>query len=117
VSGLGDSPGKKAKRAPRINGPFQGRSRGAIDFDLTIHDLSITGCLIQSFHEMPAGRRMTIEIDLPEEGTVSVLAESVYSRPDFGYAVKFVDVPPQTRVHLARAVFTKLTKSKSVPRE
>jgi hypothetical protein len=47
VSGLGDSPPGTKKRAPRINGPFQGRSRGALDFDLTIHDLSITGCLIE----------------------------------------------------------------------
>jgi hypothetical protein len=111
VSGSSDSPGKAKKRAPRINGPFQGRWRGALDFDLTIHDLSITGCLIESYHEMPAGRQMTIEIDLPEEGTVSVLAESVYSRPDYGFAVKFVDVPPQTKVQLARAVFHTLTKS------
>jgi hypothetical protein len=114
VSGLGDSPpGKKPKRAPRINGPFQGRWRGALDFDLTIHDLSITGCLIESFHEMPAGRRMTIEIDLPNEGTVSVTAESVYLRQDFGFAVKFVDVPPDTRVQLARAVFHRLTNRRA----
>jgi hypothetical protein len=109
VSGRGDIPAKKTKRAPRINGPFLGRWRGALDFDLTIHDLSITGCLIQSFHDLPAGRRITIEIDLPNEGTVSVLAESVYSRPDFGFAVKFVDVPPDTRVLLARHVFHRLT--------
>jgi hypothetical protein len=104
VSGLGDSPPGKKKRAPRINGPFQGRSRGALDFDLTIHDLSITGCLIESYHEMPAGRRLNIEIDLPNEGTVSLSAESVYSRPDYGFAVKFVDMLPDTRVQLARAV-------------
>jgi hypothetical protein len=113
VSGLGDTPGKKTKRAPRINGPFQGRWRGELDFDLTIHDLSITGCLIESFHEMEAGRRMTIEIDLPNEGTVKVSAESVYSRPDYGFAVKFVDVPPATRVQLARAVFTTLTNRRA----
>jgi hypothetical protein len=53
---------------------------------------------------------MTIEIDLPNEGTVSLLAESVYSRPDFGFAAKFVDVDPETRVKLARAVFHRLTK-------
>jgi hypothetical protein len=111
MSGVGDPPGKRTKRAPRINGPFQGRKRGALDFDLTIHDLSITGCLIESFHEMPAGRQITIEIDLPDEGTVSVLAESVYSRPDYGFAVKFIDVPPDTRVQLARAVFQTLTRS------
>ena len=76
----------------------------ALDFDLTIHDLSITGCLIESYHEMPAGRRINIEIDLPNEGTVSLSAESVYSRPDYGFAVKFVDMLPDTRVQLARAV-------------
>ena len=114
MSGLGDSPpGKKAKRAPRINGPFQGRWRGALDFDLIIHDLSITGCLIESFHELPAGRRMTLEIDLPNEGTVSVSAESVSSKPDFGFGVKFVDVPPDTRVQLARAVFHTLTNRRA----
>jgi len=110
VSSQGDSPAK-TKRAPRINGPFQGRWRGAFDFDLTIHDLSITGCLIESFHEVAAGRQMTLEIDLPDEGTISVVAESVYSRSDFGFAVKFVDVPPDTRVKLARAVFHTLKSS------
>jgi len=112
VSGTGDSPAKKAKRAPRINGPFQGRWRGALDFDLFIHDLSITGCLIESYHEVSPGRRMTLEIDLPDEGTVSVTAESVYSRSDFGFAVKFVDMTPDTRVKLARAVFHTLTRSR-----
>jgi hypothetical protein len=111
ASGPGDSPEKRTKRAPRINGPFQGRWRGALDFDLTIHDLSLSGCLVQSFHEMAAGRQMTIEIDLPDEGTVSVLAESVYSRSDFGFAVKFIEMSPETRVKLARAVFHTLTKS------
>ena len=72
MSGLGDSPGKKAKRAPRINGPFQGRWKGALDFDLTVHDLSITGCLIESFHEVPAGRRM---FEVPDE-EVCALAEA-----------------------------------------
>lgn len=111
MSARGDSPRKRTKRAPRINGPFLGRWRGELDFDLTIHDLSITGCLVESFHEMAAGRRMTIEIDLPNEGTVSVVAESVYSRSDVGFAVKFVDMSPETRVKLARTVFHRLTKS------
>jgi hypothetical protein len=111
MSGPADSPAKKTKRAPRINGPFQGRWRGALDFDLTVHDLSITGCLIESFHEVSTGRRMTLEIDLPDEGTISLVAESVYSRADFGFAVKFVELDPETRVKLARVVFHTLTKS------
>ena len=110
MSGLGDSPPGKKKRAPRINGPFQGRSRGALDFDLTIHDLSITGCLIESFQDVPVGTRMTIEIDLASEGTVRLDAESVSSRADFGFAVKFVRMSPQVRVHLARLVVHRLKK-------
>lgn len=110
MSGLDNPPEKKKpKRAPRINGPFQGRQRGAIDLDLTIHDLSISGCLIESFHEVSSGKRMTIEIDLPNEGTISVVAESVYSRSDFGFAVKFVEMSPEARVQLARTVFHTLT--------
>ena len=101
---------QRIKRAPRINGPFDGRRIGEFTLDLSIHDLSITGCLIESFHEVPEGKRMTLEIDLPE-GTVTVTAESVYTRPDFGFAVKFVEVSPQTRVVLARTVFQRLTKS------
>ena len=98
------------KRAPRINGPFDGRRVGELTLDLSIHDLSISGCLIESFHEVSEGRRMTLEIDLPE-GTIRVTAESVYTRPDFGFAVKFVDLSPQTRAVLARTVFQRLTKS------
>jgi hypothetical protein len=100
----------RGKRAPRINGPFQGRRVGALTTDLTVHDISITGCLIESFQEVPAGRQMTIEIDLPSEGTVVLSAESVNTRPDFGFAVKFLDVPPETRVRLARFVFEALKK-------
>jgi hypothetical protein len=40
---------------------------------------------------------------------VSLVAESVYSRSDFGFAVKFVEMSPETRVQLARVVFHTLT--------
>lgn len=45
---------------------------------------------------------MTIEIDLAIEETVRLDAERVYSRPDIGLAVRFVQMSPQVRVHLAR---------------
>jgi len=109
----GGASSKRVKRAPRVAGPFQGRRLGAISTDLTIHDLSLTGCLIESFHDVQVGRRMTIEIDLPSEATVRLEAESVNTRPNFGFAVKFLDMTPQVRVHLARTVFTRLTKAKS----
>ena len=47
---------------------------------------------------------MTLEIDLPVEGTVQLAAESVNTRPDYGFAVKFIDVPEETQQKLARVV-------------
>ena len=104
----GSNAPKGARRQPRISGPFQARRLGAIDIDLIIHDLSITGCLIESFHEVPVGTRMKIEIDLPSEGTVQLDAEAVSVRHDFGFAVKFVEMTPQVRVQLARTVVQRL---------
>ena len=104
-------PQKRVRRAPRVRGPYQGRRIGAINTNLTIHDLSLTGCLIESFHDVPIGVQMTLEIDLPSEGTiVRVVAETVNTRPDFGFAVRFVDMSPQVRVHLARTVLHRLKK-------
>ena len=97
----GDDPRRKSRRVP---GPFEGRRLGALTVDLNIHDLSVGGCLIQSFHEVPVGRRMTLEIDLPVEGTVQLAAESVNTRPDYGLAVRFNHLPEQTQQKLARVV-------------
>jgi hypothetical protein len=100
------------KRPPRVNGPFEARRLGALELPLRIHDLSIGGCLIESYHEATVGRRIEIEIDLPGEGWVKVQAETLYLRENFGFAVKFVDVDEQTRVKLARAVVQVLRERK-----
>jgi hypothetical protein len=108
-----DGAGKRStKRPPRVNGPFEARRLGALELPLRIHDLSIGGCLIESYHEATVGRRIEIEIDLPGEGWVKVQAETLYLRENFGFAVKFVDVDEQTRVKLARAVVQVLRERK-----
>ena len=104
--------GKQARRNPRVSGPFEARRPGALDLPLVIHDLSLGGCLIESYHEVPAGRRIEIEIDLPEEGWVTVQAETLYLRENFGFAVKFVGMDEQTRVKLARVVLHRLRERK-----
>jgi hypothetical protein len=45
---------------------------------------------------------MVLRIDLPDEGAISVNAELVYVRPDFGYAVRFVNVDEHTDARLSR---------------
>lgn len=81
--------------------------------DLRIHDLSLGGCLIESFHEAVPGRRLKIEIDLPSEGilrlnaevtSVALEAETVYNRPDYGFAVKFIDPSPAALAVLERVI-------------
>jgi hypothetical protein len=88
----------------RVSGPFEGRRVDLISTPLRIHDLSRSGCLIQWYHEQTPGRRFTLEMELPEVGWLRVQAEPVYNRSDYGFAVKFVNVPDETLASLDRAI-------------
>lgn len=97
-------PGRAARRHERVAGPFEGRWVAALSVPLRIHDLSAGGCLIEAHHEPSTGSRLTIEIDLPVEGEIQVRAEVVYTRPDYGFAVRFVDVPQELSERLDQVV-------------
>ena len=99
------------RRHQRVPGPFEGRRRGALTVSLHIHDLSVGGCLIQCYHEVPPGRRIKIDIELPYAGWITLEAETLYTRPDYGFAVKFVDVSEQTVARLDRVIQRLLAKS------
>ena len=100
------------RRSPRVAGPFEARRLGDFDLPLRIHDLSLGGCLIESYHEVPVGIRIQLEIDLPAEGPVALQGETLYLRENYGFAVKFVDMDEQTRVKLARVVVQLLREQK-----
>lgn len=91
---------KNRRRHDRVPGPFNGRRQGVLPVPLHIHDLSIGGCLVQSYHQNPIGRRMTIDIELPYEGWVTFQAEVRYSRDDYGFAVEFVEMTELARARL-----------------
>jgi len=99
------------RKHPRIWGPFGGKRVGALPVAIHIHDLSLGGCFVESSHEEPAGRRITIEIELPHEGWITLQTETLYTRPDYGFAVKFVDTPDETRAALERVINQLLAKS------
>ena len=83
------------RRHVRVLRPFDGRA-GFFETPVRLYDLSEGGCFIISVtdvHEI--GRRFVLHLDLPDAESVTVMAEVLYSRPPFGYAVRFVD-PPQT---------------------
>jgi hypothetical protein len=96
--------GQPRRQAARVRGPFLGRRRGALTTDITIHDLSVGGCLVESYHQVAPGRRMRLDIDLPENLTITVEAEALYDRTDYGFAVKFVAVPESTRTVLEQVL-------------
>ena len=88
---------KESRRAPRVPGPFEGRQKGETPVAIRIYGLSAVGCLIQSAHDVPVGRQITLEIDLPFEGTVTLEAESVNTRPGYGFGVTFVNLTDEVR--------------------
>jgi hypothetical protein len=103
---------QSTRRSPRVAGPFEARRLGALELPLRIHDLSLGGCLIESYHEVAVGRRIELEIDLPGEGWVALQAETLYLRENYGFAVKFVDMDESTRVKVARVVVQLLREQK-----
>jgi hypothetical protein len=88
----------------RVHGPFDGYRIGRLETPVRIYDLSQGGCFVNGLHQQRKETRMMLKIDLPVEGTISVNAELVYVRPDFGFAVRFVQVDEDTDARLRRAV-------------
>lgn len=92
------------RRHVRVHGPFDGYRVGRLDTPVRIYDLSQGGCFVNAIHQQRTETRMVLKIDLPAEGTISVKAEMVYVRPDFGFAVRFVEVDADTDARLRRTV-------------
>jgi|SRR6267378_6704030 hypothetical protein len=88
----------------RVIGPFDGRRVGALEIPVRIYDLSEGGCFVHSLHEQQPGIRFPLEIELPYEGWVTVKAETLYRKPEFGYAVRFTDITDETGARLRRCV-------------
>jgi CheY-like chemotaxis protein len=60
-----------------------------------IYDLSDGGCFVKTTETAPApGRQFVLKIGLPTEGWIYVKGQVVYSTADVGFAVAFLDMPP-----------------------
>jgi hypothetical protein len=81
-------------------GPFDGCRVGVLDTPLLIYNLSEGGCFVNSLYDTPLGQRLVLKISLPNEGIVTIDAETVYVQPGFGFAVRFVEVSDETRAIL-----------------
>lgn len=104
------------RRHVRVTGPFDGKRIGLIDIPVQIYDLSEGGCFVNSMQEQQEGREVELEINLPEEGLISVTGLTLYSRPGFGFAARFTHVPPEAMERLGREL-DRLRKRASEPRQ
>jgi hypothetical protein len=88
----------------RVSGPFDGRRVGILTTPLRIYDLSEGGCFVNSMHEQQPGIAFTLEIDVPYAGTLTFRAETIYRKPEFGFAVRFIGVSDEVATQLHDAL-------------
>lgn len=88
----------------RVPGPFDGRWVGLLTVPIRIFDLSIGGCLVQTYHAQSPDRLLTLEIELPHEGWIRVDGQSLQMRSDDGFPVKFVNLSPEIEHRLRSAI-------------
>jgi len=100
----GATAGRDRRQHDRVAGPFDGFRVGALETPVRIFDLSRGGCFVNSTHEQKPGVRFTIKIELPYVGQITVKAVTLYLRPEFGYAMQFVDMNQETASRLEEAL-------------
>jgi hypothetical protein len=88
----------------RVSGPFDGRRIDALVTPVSIYDLSEGGCFINAMHEQKPGSVFRLEIDLPFVGCVTVTAETITSRANFGYSVRFTEMSSGDAIRLQHAL-------------
>jgi hypothetical protein len=90
------------RRFPRVHGPFDGYHVGP-QTPILVYDLNLGGGFVSFGDTQPSEVDFVLKVALPQEGMVTVHAETVY-RVDSGVAVRFVDVDVDTFERLARTV-------------
>ena len=88
----------------RFAGPFDGLRLGGLEIPVRIFDLSEGGCFVTAIHEQQPGIALLLKIELPYEGWITVTAETLYRKPDFGFAVRFVEMSDESATRLQRAL-------------
>ena len=95
---------QSTRRYVRVRGPFDGYHLGKSRTPVLIYDLNLGGGFVNFGDERPTeDATLTLKIDLPRGGLVTVNAETVY-RDQSGVAVRFVDLDRDTAALLNSTV-------------
>jgi hypothetical protein len=91
------------RRYVRVRGPFDGDHLDAPRTPVLIYDLNLGGGFVNFGGDQPTRATLTLKIDLPREGPITVNAETVY-RDVSGVAVRFVGLDRDTAARLTRTI-------------
>lgn len=91
------------RRYVRALGPFNGYHLGLRKAPVLIFNLNVGGGFVTFTEEQPNGPTFALTIELPPEGRITAVAETVYRDPS-GIAVRFANLDAETSERLARAV-------------
>ena len=90
------------RRFPRVHGPFDAYHLGR-QTPVLVYDLNLGGGFVNFGGEQPTDVSFVLRVALPQEGVITVRAETVY-RHESGVAVRFVDMDRDTCERLARTI-------------
>ena len=97
------------RRYARVTGPFGARHLGLRKTHVLVYDLNLGGGFVNFTDEQPEDSTFMLRIKLPEEGPITVKAETVH-RHASGVGVRFVDVDVPTCLRLVRTVEASLKR-------
>jgi hypothetical protein len=92
------------RESERVPGPFDAWRVGSLETPVRIYDLSVGGCFVHAMHEQEKGVIVMLRVQLPEVGRLELKAETLYRRPGFGFAVKFIDLSAESSERLERGL-------------
>ena len=98
------------RRYVRVRGPFDADHLDLPMTPVLIYDLNLGGGFVKFGEERPTGATLTLKIDLPLGGPITVNAEAVY-QDGAGVAVRFVDMDGDTTDRLARNIEAVMARS------
>ncbi len=94
-----------AERAP---GPLDGFTTG--QRSIRIGDLSVTGCFVETKEMAVVGQHVELKIHIPNWGLLDLEGEVAYASAPIGFAVRFINLRPDTHIVLQAAVDALLNK-------
>ena len=89
---------------PRIKGPFEGFWDGSATREGRIVDLSVGGCFVESVSPPDTSQQRVNVSVVTGSGQIEVVGEVIYVEAGQGFAVRFVDPPPNVVEILAKEV-------------